>query len=562
MGVIDTPQWLLPAYIRSVKALGATAPQDDVRAAGERLIEEWSTPDRRFHNLKHVIDMLARVDELADETHNPDVMRVAAWYHGYVFSSTREETYKRNGGEDEVASAAYAARDLQELGLPPATVDRVCALILNLKRHNLPANDIDAMALNDADLGTLAVEPQLYKKYRIAVREEYRHVPIQDYLEARLEIVSRLLSRDRLFSSPLGARWEEAARENLAGERRMLAAKLEALRSGASIEEASKVATRVWNQVPGTTEVASPVSTTPSTSYAPATTFSAFSPVSPVSAASATTLSGGIPVVPPPQPSRRPRDAAPRPGGRTTGSSTTTTPPPWSPARQTSTGCWAGGAPPPRPLPPRRRRRARTAAPWPRRHGPAWPSRSRSADSGPGWSARRGPGRCPPLPRLSSRTAPAACRAGSLSTQARTSDKFSTGPEGAGTPRSAPCLPWLKPPTTAVPASGASAPRTERLPPMPVFAVDTQAVTDTATRTRTRISTIQTEVDAMNADIATLQASWTGGASASMASCAANWHLTQIQVQSSLDAISQALDKAALSYDDAETSNTSRFGLA
>ncbi len=97
---------------------------------------------------------------------------------------------------------------------------------------------------------------------------------------------------------------------------------------------------------------------------------------------------------------------------------------------------------------------------------------------------------------------------------------------------------------------------------MPVFAVDTQAVTDTATRTRTRISTIQTEVDAMNADIATLQASWTGGASASMASCAANWHLTQIQVQSSLDAISPALDKAALSYDDAETSNTSRFGLA
>ena len=97
---------------------------------------------------------------------------------------------------------------------------------------------------------------------------------------------------------------------------------------------------------------------------------------------------------------------------------------------------------------------------------------------------------------------------------------------------------------------------------MPVFAVDTQAVTDTATRTRTRISTIQTEVDAMNADIATLQASWTGGASASMASCAANWHLTQIQVQSFLDAISQALDKAALSYDDAETSNTSRFGLA
>lgn len=223
MGVIDAPQWLLPAYIRSVKALGATAPQDDVRAAGERLIEEWSTPDRHFHNLKHVIDMLARVDELADATHNPDVMRVAAWYHGYVFSSTREETYKRNGGEDEVASAAYAAKDLHGLGVPDAVTDRVCALILNLKRHNLAHDDIDALALNDADLGTLAVNPQQYKRYRELVREEYAHIPDERYLRGRATIISKLLSRETLFSSPLGARWELPARQNLQAEQRRIA---------------------------------------------------------------------------------------------------------------------------------------------------------------------------------------------------------------------------------------------------------------------------------------------------------------------------------------------------
>ena len=60
---------------------------------------------------------------------------------------------------------------------------------------------------------------------------------------------------------------------------------------------------------------------------------------------------------------------------------------------------------------------------------------------------------------------------------------------------------------------------------MPVFSVDTQAVADTAYRTRARISTIQTEVDAMNSDIATLQSSWTGAASDSMAVCAADWSL-------------------------------------
>ena len=220
---IDAPQWLLPAYLRSVKAVGGTASVEAIREAGERLVVMWSSPDRRFHNLKHAIDVLARVDELADESHNPDIMRLAAWYHGCVFSSATEQTYKRNGGEDEVASAAYAAKDLHGLGVPDAVTDRVCALILNLKRHNLAHDDIDALALNDADLGTLAVNPQQYKRYRELVREEYAHIPDERYLRGRATIISKLLSRETLFSSPLGARWELPARQKLQAEQRRIA---------------------------------------------------------------------------------------------------------------------------------------------------------------------------------------------------------------------------------------------------------------------------------------------------------------------------------------------------
>lgn len=220
---IDAPQWLLPAYLRSVKAVGGTASVEAIREAGERLVVMWSSPDRRFHNLKHAIDVLARVDELADESHNPDIMRLAAWYHGCVFSSATEQTYKRNGGEDEVASAAYAAKDLHGLGVPDAVTDRVCALILNLKHHNLAHDDIDALALNDADLGTLAVNPQQYKRYRELVREEYAHIPDERYLRGRATIISKLLSRETLFSSPLGARWELPARQNLQAEQRRIA---------------------------------------------------------------------------------------------------------------------------------------------------------------------------------------------------------------------------------------------------------------------------------------------------------------------------------------------------
>ena len=238
MAVNDAPQWLLPAFVRSLKALGTTAELEQIRATGQALIERWSTPDRRFHNLKHVIDMLARVDELADESHYPDVMRIAAWYHGCVFSAETKETYQRNGGEDEVASAAEAAKELSALGVPDATVDRVCALILNLKSHTLPANDMDASALNDADLGTLAVEPQLYKKYRMAVREEYAHIPDERYYEARLAIITRLLGRDRLFSSPLGERWELPARQNLEAEKNRIECALAKIAAGDSLPSA------------------------------------------------------------------------------------------------------------------------------------------------------------------------------------------------------------------------------------------------------------------------------------------------------------------------------------
>ncbi|ARD41103.1 WXG100 family type VII secretion target [Actinomyces gaoshouyii] len=94
---------------------------------------------------------------------------------------------------------------------------------------------------------------------------------------------------------------------------------------------------------------------------------------------------------------------------------------------------------------------------------------------------------------------------------------------------------------------------------MPVFSVDTQAVSDTASRTATRISTIQAEVDAMNSDIAALETTWSGTASMSMSAAAAAWHLTQLRVQDSLDMLRAALGLSADSYSRAESGNQALF---
>ena len=229
MGVTDVPQWLLPAYVQAMSHAGASASREQLHDMGTNLIMLWSTPDRAFHNLRHLIDLLTRVDELREETRNPDLVRLAAWYHGAIFSVSADQAMHRNGGEDEAASAALAYEELVAAGVSEKNANRVAELIMNLRRHDLPTSDIDAAALSDADLGCLAIEPQRYREYSRLIYSEYAHLPLLSYLRTRTTIVRKLLARDRLFASPLGQRWELPARENLEAELRRLSSKLSIL---------------------------------------------------------------------------------------------------------------------------------------------------------------------------------------------------------------------------------------------------------------------------------------------------------------------------------------------
>ncbi|WP_413451398.1 hypothetical protein AA0Y32_16400 [Georgenia phoenicis] len=226
MSLADAPQWLVSAFVRSAVAVGATAPREQIQRTARELVERWQEPERSFHNLRHLIDVLARVDELAEETHVPDVVRLAAWYHGAVFNSSAQVAYARRGGEDEVASAELAREQLAALGVPEDVTRRVHELITTLAGHDADEHDVDALALCDADLGTLAVEPQRYSAYKRAIRQEYAHIPEVDYVASRLTILSRLLQRRRLFVSPFSLSWEEPARENLTAELSHLKARL------------------------------------------------------------------------------------------------------------------------------------------------------------------------------------------------------------------------------------------------------------------------------------------------------------------------------------------------
>ncbi|WP_062304688.1 HD domain-containing protein [Demequina subtropica] len=213
-----TPAWLLPAFVREATAVGATASPEEVAEAGARLLHRWQNPARRFHDVRHLVELLTRVDELQQETRLPHCVRLAAWYHGAVFSSDSESAYAARGGEDEDASAEYARMELRDLGVPAEKIDAVATMVRGLARHVSVPDTPDAAVLSDADLAILASDPQRYKAYITDVREEYAEIPEDRFLASRRAIVARLLSRDRLYTSPLGATWEAQARQNLTAE--------------------------------------------------------------------------------------------------------------------------------------------------------------------------------------------------------------------------------------------------------------------------------------------------------------------------------------------------------
>jgi predicted metal-dependent HD superfamily phosphohydrolase len=177
--------------------------------AGRAVIECWAEPHRRYHAVRHLCDVLARVEELAGHATDPDAVRLAAWYHDIVYQGRPD---------DEERSAQRAESDLTALGLDPALVAEVGRLVRLTVTHRPAADDLNGQALCDADLGVLGIEPQLYRENTAAVRAEYAHVPDSEFRAGRARVIRELLAGP-LFYTPLARhRYESQARANLADE--------------------------------------------------------------------------------------------------------------------------------------------------------------------------------------------------------------------------------------------------------------------------------------------------------------------------------------------------------
>jgi predicted metal-dependent HD superfamily phosphohydrolase len=180
------------------------------------LAERYAGPDRHYHTLSHLADVLDWLDRLAAPAAPSAALRLAAWFHDAV--------YDPRAADNEERSAALARERLAPLGLPAALPDEVARLILLTKTHTAADADYDGLLLLDADLAVLGADLDAYDAYAAAVRREYAWVPEEAWRSGRRRVLEGFLRREHLFrSGRMDGGREAAALANLRREAKTLA---------------------------------------------------------------------------------------------------------------------------------------------------------------------------------------------------------------------------------------------------------------------------------------------------------------------------------------------------
>ncbi|MEU6522458.1 hypothetical protein ABZ892_06280 [Streptomyces sp. NPDC046924] len=202
-------------FARALEGARGSEGGPDPAPYADHLIARWQEPQRHYHTLGHLTAVLDHVDELAAHAEDPDVVRLAAWFHDAVYLPDRSENEER--------SARLAERALAEAGVAEAKTAEVARLVRLTVTHDPADDDRDGQVLCDADLAVLASPPSAYAVYTAAVRAEYHFVPNDAFREGRAAVLRRLLALPRLFHTPHGQEhWEATARYNIGGELEML----------------------------------------------------------------------------------------------------------------------------------------------------------------------------------------------------------------------------------------------------------------------------------------------------------------------------------------------------
>lgn len=187
--------------------------EDEIWNRWKALLEEYTNPERKYHNLNHLRELLRYFDCYKNELENPLEVEYAIFYHDIIYNIWSKK--------NELNSAELAIDFLIYVEKNDKCLERIHHLIMATKDHSPRNNDEKWMI--DFDLAILGQTWDVYATYTKQIKEEYKAVPNFMYRRGRKKVLKHFLNKNRIFSTDIFyTQYELQARENLKKELTLL----------------------------------------------------------------------------------------------------------------------------------------------------------------------------------------------------------------------------------------------------------------------------------------------------------------------------------------------------
>lgn len=185
--------------------------QQQAKAIFNDLVEVYSDCSRHYHNLEHIHQLLNLLSEVEDRCECFSGLQLTAWFHDYV--------YNPQANDNELKSALYAAKILNQLNLEPKIIELVTQIIVSTQKHKPLIESRDNLIFLDLDLAILGTSPDKYSEYAQQIRKEYSYKCDRDYSRGRKQILTIFLSRPKIYYTDyFYSKFEQQARNNIEAE--------------------------------------------------------------------------------------------------------------------------------------------------------------------------------------------------------------------------------------------------------------------------------------------------------------------------------------------------------
>nr|WP_295875228.1 hypothetical protein [uncultured Chitinophaga sp.] len=175
------------------------------------ILAAYQAPERHYHNLQHIAQLLTLHHTYAGQLKAPDTVLYAIFFHDMVYDVQQHD--------NEQQSALAAGEYLRQTRFPAADINAVEEFIVATQTHvnTLQHSDLDYFL--DFDLGILGAAPENYQAYTQQIRREYSIYPDTLYHPGRKKVLQHFMEMPAIYRTPeFRQLYETQARQNIQAE--------------------------------------------------------------------------------------------------------------------------------------------------------------------------------------------------------------------------------------------------------------------------------------------------------------------------------------------------------